>query len=100
MNLTAITRRGIAQTPGFGSRKWHDSFDFFFPIVLPGITALERLIGRARSESEEAVFVELSRRLTLRFRLTRLAGVDHFFRISFILPLAPPALISFHGPSN
>jgi hypothetical protein len=29
-----------------------------------------------------------------------LARSDHFFRISFILPLAPPALISFHRPSN
>jgi hypothetical protein len=29
---------GIAQIQGFGSRKWHDSFDFVFPIFLPGIT--------------------------------------------------------------
>jgi hypothetical protein len=46
--------------------------------LMPGITTLERLIGRALSESEEAVFVKLSRRLTLRFRLTRLFGMIIF----------------------
>ena len=51
LSASALSSWGIAQIPGLGSRKWHDSFDFIFPIFLPGITTLERLIGPARSES-------------------------------------------------
>jgi hypothetical protein len=32
-------------------------------VVLPGVTILERLIGQARSESEDAIFAELCQRL-------------------------------------
>jgi len=28
---SSIIPLGIAQIPGFGSRKWHESFDFVFP---------------------------------------------------------------------